>query len=575
MKLRHWLLAVLLAVAASSWVTAARVPESGICSDGQPFLKIWPRQDDGYIVLSRRYTEEDDAWRQIRDVNRRRSVQVARWVKIPLDLLTDQYRRQVLVSVFPEDRFANGHWVHPLGQKPALRCRETLKNLSAWFTGSEKMEKDLGELNGRTKDGRATGRVVRIPREMLLSVFAPQQPAGKAELSYGADAQGPYALYRLKSGEALYSSVVIRFTGNLDAQEVNQLAAEIAQRNNIRDVRSIPVGFAVRIPRDLLLPRYLPQGDERRAAWEARLDETSRFRTEVRARRLAGVHVILDAGHGGIDVGTTQHGMDEDEYVYDVMCRIKRRLERNTDAMTLVTIEDRETGYTVRDLEILSRDRNEVIRTTPPYQPLDPNQRAMGVNLRWYVANSFFRRLVARGVDPDKIVFVSLHADSLHPSLRGAMAYIPGSKYRTRRYGNGNSDYSRFEEVRDQTYISFDAQTRTRSEGVARQFAEVLMSTFRSANIPVHRYEPVRDHVIRRGRSWVPAVIRCSEVPLSLLLELVNMSNSLDRSQLRNPDFREQLARSFVDALLTYYGTQQPDTTVSRRDGQIAMAGQD
>jgi N-acetylmuramoyl-L-alanine amidase len=575
LKRRHWLLALVLVVAAPSWAAAATAQESGICSDGQPFLKVWPKKDDGYIVMSRRYTRQEDDWRRIRDVNRRSSVQLGRWVKIPLDLLTEKYRHRALMSVFPEDRFAGGYWMHPLGQKPARRCRETLENLSTWFTGSNRMEEDLGELNGRTRSGRATGRVVRIPREMLLPVFVPQEAVSAVELSYGEDEHGPYALYRLQPGEALYSSVVIRFTGNLDAQEVNQIVTEIAQRNNIRDVRSLPVGFAVRIPRELMLPRYLPQGDPRRAAWEASRSESSRFRTDVRARRLAGVHVILDAGHGGVDVGTTQHGMDEDEYVYDVMCRIKRRLDRDTDAMTLVTIEDRHTGYEARDLEILSRDRNEIIRTTPPYQPLDPDRRAMGVNLRWYLANSFYRRLVERGVDGDKIVFVSLHADSLHPSLRGAMAYIPGGKYRTRRYGNGNSLYSRFEEVRDQTYISFDAKARTRSEGVSRQFAEQLMRSFRNAGLPVHRYEPVRDHVIRRGRSWVPAVIRCSEVPLSLLLELVNLSNSEDRAHLRDPDFREQLARGFVDALLAYYRSDLQDVTASRLPATEAVAGQD
>ncbi|TDI13293.1 MAG: hypothetical protein E2P04_03590 [Acidobacteria bacterium] len=575
MKGRYWLLALLLTVPIPSWTTAAAVQESGICSDGQPFLRVWPRKDDGYIVLSRRYVRQQDHWRRIRDVNRKRSVQVGRSVKIPLDLLTDQYRRRVLVSVFPEDRFAGGYWIHQLGQKPARRCRETLENLSTWFTGSDEMEQDLGELNGRTRAGRAPGKTVRIPREMLLPVFVPQETVSPVELTYGEDPQGPYALYRLKPGEALYSSVVIRFTGNLDAQEVNQMATEIARRNNIRDVRSIPVGFAVRIPRELLLPRYLPEGDPRRVAWKARRSASSRFRTDVRARRLAGVHVILDAGHGGVDVGTTQNGMDEDEYVYDVMCRIKRLLERDTDAMTLVTIEDSNTGYEIRNLETLSRDRNEVIRTTPPYPPLDPDRRAMGVNLRWYLANSFYRRLVERGVDPDKIVFVSLHADSLHPSLRGAMVYIPGGKYRTRRYGNGNSLYRRFEEVRDQTYISFDAKTRARSEGVARQFAEQLMRSFRNANLPVHRYEPVRDHVVRRGRSWVPAVIRCSEVPLSLLLELVNLSNTQDRAQLRDPDFRERLAHGFVDALLAYYGTESPATTASRSPVSKALAGQD
>ena len=141
--------------------------------------------------MTRRYTLQEDDWRRIRQVNRRRSVQVGRSVKIPLDLLTADYRRRVLLSVFPEDRFADGYWVHKLGQKPARRCRETLENLSTWFTGSDEMEKDLGDLNGRTRAGRAPGQVERIPREMLLPVFVPQEAAGTVELSYGEDPQGP------------------------------------------------------------------------------------------------------------------------------------------------------------------------------------------------------------------------------------------------------------------------------------------------------------------------------------------------------------------------------------------------
>jgi N-acetylmuramoyl-L-alanine amidase len=552
-----WLLAAILL----PWASPAAAKETGTCSGGEPYLKVWPRRDDGYIVLARRYATKEDSWRQIRRDNRNRAVQVGRTVKIGLDLLAPEYRHLVLTTLFPDDRYLHGHWEHKVGQKPARRCKETLQNLASWFTGNSGMAADLKQLRGRGDPGR--GEVVRIPREMLLASFIPEDDPEAVEIAYGEDDQGPYALYRLKSGEALYSSVVIRLTGRLDAEEVNQLVEEIARRSGIRNVRSIPVGFAVKIPRHLLLPKYLPQDDPARLAYESRLTESSRFRTDVRARRLQGVHVILDAGHGGVDVGTTKNGMDEDEYVYDVMCRIKRLLERDTDAMTLTTIEDQATGFEVRNMEKLPRDRNEEIRTTPPYQPLSPDRRAMGVNLRWYLANSFYRRLVDGGVDPDKIVFASLHADSLYPTLQGAMVYIPGSKYRTRRYGNGNATYSQFREVRDHTYVSFNKKERIRSEGVARQFADQLVRSMRKARVPVHRYEPVRDHVIRRKRSWVPAVIRCSEVPLSVLVELVNLNNAEDRARLRDPDFRERLARSFVDALLAYYGTSGASDTAS------------
>ena len=61
----------------------------------------------------------------------------------------------------------------------------------------------------------------------------------------------------------------------------------------------------------------------------------------------------------------------------------------------------------------------------------------------------------------------------------------------------------------------------------------------------------------------MPAVIRCSQIPLSVLLELVDLNNSADRARLRDPEFREHLARSFVNALLAYYGTSLADETAS------------
>ncbi len=65
---------------------------------------------------------------------------------------------------------------------------------------------------------------------------------------------GEYAVYRLQRGEALYSAVVVRFTGQLLAVQVNETAMEIAARSGIDDVTDISVGYPVKIPLDLLLP---------------------------------------------------------------------------------------------------------------------------------------------------------------------------------------------------------------------------------------------------------------------------------------------------------------------------------
>ena len=62
-----------------------------------------------------------------------------------------------------------------------------------------------------------------------------------------------------------------------------------------------------------------------------------------RAKGLAGVRVILDAGHGGRDVGATYDDVWESNYVYDVMCRLKHILEKKSGA-TVVGDDEVEAG---------------------------------------------------------------------------------------------------------------------------------------------------------------------------------------------------------------------------------------
>ena len=90
----------------------------------------------------------------------------------------------------------------------------------------------------------------------------PAPPSGP--LVYAEDSGGEYALYRLQAGEALYSSVVVRFTGRVFAEDVNAVAAEIAARSRIADVTDIPIGYGVKIPLELVQPEFLPAGHPRR-----------------------------------------------------------------------------------------------------------------------------------------------------------------------------------------------------------------------------------------------------------------------------------------------------------------------
>src|SRR5262249_47151211 len=152
-------------------------------------------------------------------------------------------------------------------------------------------------------------------------------------------------------------------------------------------------------------------------------------RLPVPVASLRGVHVILDAGHGGDDAGAVRAGVREKEYAYDIMCRIRDRLMKTTGAEVVTTIRDRSTGFRPLDGRIRG-DSDEQILSDPPYDLRSPGATVTGVNLRWKIANEELARLGAAGVPADRVVFLSIHADSLHPSIRGAMVYVPGPEHR-------------------------------------------------------------------------------------------------------------------------------------------------
>lgn len=395
------------------------------------------------------------------------------------------------------------------------------------------------------------------PQEKSVPPPAPSAPPasiraeGSDELTYGKDAAGPYAIYHLKRGEAIYSAVVVRFTGRLEADDVNELATEIIKRSRIRNAKNIAVGHPIRIPLDQLLPEYLPPEDPRRVAWEKSKEGVARYTNKARSRDLEGVAVILDAGHGGRDRGTAHNGIWEHDYVYDILCRIKYLLEKKTGARVLTTIRDRKEGYAIHTRTKVRRTQAEVLLTDPPYR-LQPG--TMSVNLRWYLANSYHRALVKEGFDPLKIVFTSLHADARHPSLSGAMVYVPGEEYRRGRYGNGSANYARYKEVRQAPFVKFSRSQREQSEALSREFATSFIDALRAAKVPVYSHRPIRERIIRRGRSWVPAVLRCNIVPVEVLIEISNLSNKKDSRRLAQPSFRQDVAEAYVEALRNYYG---------------------
>jgi N-acetylmuramoyl-L-alanine amidase len=579
---------------------------ASLAADATLEVVVTPHGGDAWSRLAKRVTGDGERWHLLADLNHASDrLTPDMRVRVPFALLRPELQKQIAKTLFPNDRATAGGWQHIViggaasSAQAATREGESLWNIAEWFTGEGANYLAVRKANPAQGLSTRNGDVILIPKELLTAAFRNEVPrapkgatsqsmedvnapkatevrkteddpveraaenanapvaaveavaGGVASLTYVRNTAEPYAIYRLQKGEALYSSVAIRFTGRVYAKDVGDVLERLVKFNGIDDVSRIPVSYPVRIPLELLLPEYLPADDPTRVASEEAKRESAKLARRTHAAGLFGVTVILDAGHGGRDAGTTHDGVWESSYVYDVMCRLKRILETKTAARVAATTASKGRGYDIEDDDWLSDRTDHTVLTSPQYT-LDDDP-TVGVNLRWYLANSIFRRAIRKGAPKEKVVFLSIHADSLHPSLRGAMVYIPGERYVTGAYQKTGDVYFARAEVREHPVVRHDEKESLAAEGLSRDLAESVVDAFESKGLKVHPFNPVRDNVVRNGREWVPAVIRYNVVPTRLLLEVCNLGNEKDRKLMTTKAYRQHVAEAVVDGLRSFF----------------------
>jgi N-acetylmuramoyl-L-alanine amidase len=586
-------LAVLLAApilpSESPLISARITPEirASLTRDYEINVEVAPHDGDAWSRLAKRVTGDGDHWRDIAAYNNAGEKLVSyKSVRVPLGMLRPELQNDVLRGLFGRDTNNANGWRHVVIGGSGVEG-ESLWKIAEWFTGDGANYVEIRKANPAQKLSTRTGDVIVIPKRLLTAAFgggaegkngstaateirestddpverttadekSPQAAVeavavGAPSLTYERNASEPYATYRLQKGEALYSSVAIRFTGTVYSSDVGDVVDRIVKFNGIDDVARMPVGYPVKIPMSLLLPEYRPTDDPARLAQEKSIRASEKLAKRTRARNLEGVQVILDAGHGGRDAGTTHDGVWESRYVYDVACRVKRILEKRSGARVLLTTKSESNGYDVDDDDELDGDNDQVLLTTPNYKLDDAT---VGVNLRWYLANSIFRHALKKKTPKEKVVFISIHADSLHPSLRGAMAYIPGGRFVQGRYQKTDGVYLARAEVREHPVVKHTEKESLEAEGLSRDLAESVIDAFDEKGLQVHPFNPVRDYVMRDGGEWVPAVIRYNMVPTRLLLEVCNLGNRRDRDLMKSRRWRERVADAVYKGIVDFY----------------------
>ena len=125
------------------------------------------------------------------------------------------------------DRREGEDWVHIARSGPLPTYDAGLWQVAEWFTGRGDRFTELMEINRLDSPELRRGQEVRIPVALLHPALRPGERSADGSLVYDKDASGPYAGYRLRPGEALYSAVVGRYTGRTSADDVVQLMAHL------------------------------------------------------------------------------------------------------------------------------------------------------------------------------------------------------------------------------------------------------------------------------------------------------------------------------------------------------------